>query len=206
MTPEALARLIDVAEELGIRFISDEIYHGLDYAFPAETAVRLSENARGHQLVLEILLHDRLARRLDGGAGAAGAPDRPAAGQSRDLGADAVADRGRSGVRRPRRDGGGQARLRGEPPHPARRPAEGRARQIPAGRRRVLSLCRRVALLRRQLRFRQAHAGGDARRGDARRRLRSRCTARQFVRFCYAGSADDMHEAVERIGDWLRRR
>jgi len=44
MTPEALADLINVAEELGVRFISDEIYHGLDYAMPAETAVRLSEN------------------------------------------------------------------------------------------------------------------------------------------------------------------
>src|SRR3954469_22850068 len=45
MTPDALAALIRVADEEGIRFISDEIYHGLDYAMPAETAVRLSENA-----------------------------------------------------------------------------------------------------------------------------------------------------------------
>jgi aspartate/methionine/tyrosine aminotransferase len=27
----------------------------------------------------------------------------------------------------------------------------------------------------------------------------------KFVRFCYAGSVDVMHEAVERIGGWLRR-
>ena len=26
-----------------------------------------------------------------------------------------------------------------------------------------------------------------------------------FLRFCYAGSAAEMHEAVERIGGWLRR-
>ena len=52
------------------------------------------------QFVLEIFLHDRLARRLDGGAGAAGAADRAAAAESRDLGADAVADRGRSRLRR----------------------------------------------------------------------------------------------------------
>ena len=26
-----------------------------------------------------------------------------------------------------------------------------------------------------------------------------------FIRFCYAGSATEMHEAVERIGNWLRR-
>src|SRR5207249_7862618 len=29
----------------GIRFISDEIYHGLDYAFPAVTAAELSDHA-----------------------------------------------------------------------------------------------------------------------------------------------------------------
>jgi aspartate/methionine/tyrosine aminotransferase len=29
---------------------------------------------------------------------------------------------------------------------------------------------------------------------------------RSFVRFCYAGSATEMHEAVERIGAWLHRR
>src|SRR5947209_9322174 len=40
-----LAELIRAAEGEGIRFISDEIYHGLDYAFPAETASRLSGNA-----------------------------------------------------------------------------------------------------------------------------------------------------------------
>ena len=45
MTPEALAELIRAAEGEGIRFISDEIYHGLDYAFPAETAAKLSPNA-----------------------------------------------------------------------------------------------------------------------------------------------------------------
>ena len=45
MSAEALARLIDAAESAGIRFISDEIYHGLDYAFAAVTAARLSERA-----------------------------------------------------------------------------------------------------------------------------------------------------------------
>jgi aspartate/methionine/tyrosine aminotransferase len=45
MTPQALAELIEVSEGLGIRVISDEIYHGLDYAVAAETAVRLSERA-----------------------------------------------------------------------------------------------------------------------------------------------------------------
>ncbi len=26
-----------------------------------------------------------------------------------------------------------------------------------------------------------------------------------YLRFCYAGSAEEMHEAVERIGNWLKR-
>ena len=103
----------------------------------------------GDQFVLEIFLHDRLAHRLDRGARAAGAADRAAAGQSRDQRADPVADRGGSRVRRPRRDGRRQARLRGQPPHPDRGIAEGRARNIPAGRRRLLSLCQCGALLRR---------------------------------------------------------
>src|SRR5882672_7116187 len=45
MTREALASLINAAEGAGIRFISDEIYHGLDYAFPAVTAAELSPHA-----------------------------------------------------------------------------------------------------------------------------------------------------------------
>ncbi|QPF88782.1 pyridoxal phosphate-dependent aminotransferase [Bradyrhizobium commune] len=45
MSKEALSGLIAAAEDAGIRFISDEIYHGLDYAFPAVTAAALSEHA-----------------------------------------------------------------------------------------------------------------------------------------------------------------
>jgi aspartate/methionine/tyrosine aminotransferase len=45
MSREALAGLITAAESNGIRFISDEIYHGLDYAFPAVTAAELSPHA-----------------------------------------------------------------------------------------------------------------------------------------------------------------
>ena len=45
MTREALADLIAVAEREGIKFISDEIYHGLDYAFPAVSAAELSPHA-----------------------------------------------------------------------------------------------------------------------------------------------------------------
>lgn len=45
MTREAMADLIAAADSAGIRFISDEIYHGLDYAFPAVTAAQLSSDA-----------------------------------------------------------------------------------------------------------------------------------------------------------------
>ncbi|MET4215715.1 aspartate/methionine/tyrosine aminotransferase [Bradyrhizobium sp. LB14.3] len=45
MSREALAGLIAAAQDAGIRFISDEIYHGLDYAFPAVTAAALSDHA-----------------------------------------------------------------------------------------------------------------------------------------------------------------
>lgn len=48
MSREALTNLIAAAESAGIRFISDEIYHGLDYAFPAVTAAELSP----HTLVI----------------------------------------------------------------------------------------------------------------------------------------------------------
>jgi aspartate/methionine/tyrosine aminotransferase len=44
MTREALTTLIAAARDEGIRFISDEIYHGLDYAFPAVTAAALSDD------------------------------------------------------------------------------------------------------------------------------------------------------------------
>ena len=45
MSREALTSLMAAAESAGIRFISDEIYHGLDYAFPAVTAAELSPHA-----------------------------------------------------------------------------------------------------------------------------------------------------------------
>jgi aspartate/methionine/tyrosine aminotransferase len=46
MVPAQLLReLIAAAESEGIGFISDEIYHGLDYAFAAQTAAKLSESA-----------------------------------------------------------------------------------------------------------------------------------------------------------------
>ena len=45
MTTAAFTALIEAAEAAGIIVISDEIYHGLDYAFTAECAARISSNA-----------------------------------------------------------------------------------------------------------------------------------------------------------------
>jgi aspartate/methionine/tyrosine aminotransferase len=45
MTAAALGELMQSAEEAGIAVISDEIYHGLDYAFRAKSAVALSDDA-----------------------------------------------------------------------------------------------------------------------------------------------------------------
>lgn len=45
MDRDHLAQLIAAAEAEGIKVISDEIYHGLDYAFAAETAAKLSDHA-----------------------------------------------------------------------------------------------------------------------------------------------------------------
>jgi aspartate/methionine/tyrosine aminotransferase len=45
MTQEALAELIACAEDAGIVVISDEIYHGLTYAFVAQSAAALSSKA-----------------------------------------------------------------------------------------------------------------------------------------------------------------
>jgi aspartate/methionine/tyrosine aminotransferase len=44
MTAQALAELIHCANDAGIIFISDEIYHGLDYAFAAESAARICDD------------------------------------------------------------------------------------------------------------------------------------------------------------------
>jgi len=41
----SLAALINACAQAGIKVISDEIYHGLDYAFPAETAAKFSDDA-----------------------------------------------------------------------------------------------------------------------------------------------------------------
>jgi aspartate/methionine/tyrosine aminotransferase len=45
MQPDAFARLMGAARDLGIRFISDEIYHGLTYGMAEATALGLDDEA-----------------------------------------------------------------------------------------------------------------------------------------------------------------
>ena len=45
LEPERLKGLIDACQRHGLWFISDEIYHGLTYTLPAETALRYSNDA-----------------------------------------------------------------------------------------------------------------------------------------------------------------
>ena len=173
MTRDALRALIEAAEGEGIRFISDEIYHGLDYAFPAETAAGLSGNAViinsfskyfcmtgwrvGWMVVPEPLVRpiDRLQGNL-----AISVPTLSQIAAEAAFDGRAEMDAVKHGYEENRRI------LVDELPKAG-------LDNLPAGRRRVLSLCRCVALLERQLRFRQAHARRNPCGGDARRRLRS---------------------------------
>ncbi|MFG1422606.1 pyridoxal phosphate-dependent aminotransferase [Roseixanthobacter liquoris] len=45
MDRAALAALMACARDLDLRFVSDEIYHGLDYAFPTVSAAEIAEDA-----------------------------------------------------------------------------------------------------------------------------------------------------------------
>ena len=61
-----LDELVAVCREHGVRLISDEIYHGLTYERAARDGAGAWRRRRRHQQLLEVLLDDRLARRLDG--------------------------------------------------------------------------------------------------------------------------------------------
>ena len=77
LLPAELAALATWCEQNGVQLISDEIYHGIEYApldgHEALVAQRVGDQPRGRglQLVLQVLLDDRLADRLDARARAA---------------------------------------------------------------------------------------------------------------------------------------
>jgi aspartate/methionine/tyrosine aminotransferase len=204
MSASALAELVAVAEDAGIRVISDEIYHGLDYAFAAETAAKLSPRALvinsfskyfcmtgwriGWMVVPEALV--RTVDRLHGNL----AISVPTLAQ---IAAEAAFD-GRDEMEAVKHGYEENRRIL----------TEGLPR---AGLDQFLPVDGAFYLYANIARF-----SNDS-LDFAKRLLNEAGVAatpgidfdpidgRHFLRFCYAGSAAEMHEAVERIGTWLKR-
>jgi aspartate/methionine/tyrosine aminotransferase len=204
MSATALRDLIDAAEGEGIAFISDEIYHGLDYAFPAETAAKLSDSAViinsfskyfcmtgwriGWMVLPEPLV--RTVDRLQGNL----AISVPALSQ---IAAEAAFD-GRAEMEAVKHgyETNRQILLAGLPK---------------VGIDQILPVDGAFYLYADVSRF------CDDSFEFAKRMLEETHVAatpgvdfdplhgRQFIRFCYAGAAAEMHEAVARIGNWLAR-
>jgi aspartate/methionine/tyrosine aminotransferase len=203
MESEALARLVAVAEAEGIRVISDEIYHGLDYAFEAETAARFSDRVVvinsfskyfcmtgwriGWMVVPESLV--RTVDRLQGNL----AISVPTLAQ---IAAEAAFD-GREEMEAVKHGYEENRRVL----------VEGLPK---AGLDKFLPVDGAFYLYADISRF------SDDSLDFAKRMLAEAGVAatpgldfdpvdgRHFLRFCYAGSAQEMHEAVERIGNWLK--
>ena len=205
MTAEALGELIALCEGEGIKVISDEIYHGLDYAFAAETAAKLSPNT----LVINsfskyfcmtgwrigwMVVPDTLVRTIDRLHGNL-AISVPTLAQ---IAAEAAFD-GRDEMEAVKHGYEENRRILVEG-----LPKTGLDKFFPVDGAFYLyaDISRfsddSLAFARQML----DEAGVAATPGidfDPRH-------GHQYLRFCYAGSAPEMHEAVERIGDWLKRR
>jgi aspartate/methionine/tyrosine aminotransferase len=204
MDARALGDLIAVAEDAGIRVISDEIYHGLDYAFRAETAAKLS----GQTVVINsfskyfcmtgwrvgwMVLPEPLVRTVDRLHGNL-AISVPTLAQ---IAAEAAFD-GRDEMEAVKHGYEENRRILTEG-----LPRAGLDKFLPVDGAFYLyaNIARfsddSLAFAKRML----AEAGVAATPGidfDP-------VDGRHFIRFCYAGSAADMREAVERIGVWLKR-
>jgi len=204
MRPEALSALIAAAEGEGIRFISDEIYHGLDYAFPAETAAKFSDRAViinsfskyfcmtgwrvGWMVVPDALVRpvERLQQNL--------AISVPTLSQ---IAAAAAFD--------------GRDEMEG-----VKHGYEENRRILTAGLPRA-GLTRFLPVDGAFYLYADVSRFTDDSFDFAKRMLEQAGVAatpgidfdpidgKHFVRFCYAGSAAEMHDAVARIGHWLTR-
>ncbi len=203
MTGQALADLVAAAETEGIRVISDEIYHGLDYAFAAETAARLSERAVvinsfskyfcmtgwrvGWMVVPPPLVRpiERLQQNL-----AISVPTLSQIAAEAAFDARAEMEEVKHGYERNRRillDGLPKAGL------DKFLPVDG-AFYLYADVSRFSNDSFDFASRMLQEAGVAATPGIDF----------DPVNGKHFVRFCYAGSAEEMREAVSRIGDWLR--
>jgi aspartate/methionine/tyrosine aminotransferase len=205
MTAAALRDLQDAAEDAGIRFISDEIYHGLDYAFAAATAAQPAGNALvinsfskyfcmtgwrvGWMVVPEPLIRpiDRLQGNL--------AISVPTLSQIAALAA--LDGRAEMEVVKHGYDDNRRILLEGLPQ---------------AGLDRMLPVDGAFYLYTDVSRF-----CSDSHEFASRMLAETHIAAtpgidfdpvrgNSFIRFCYAGAAADMHEAVARIGAWLGAR
>jgi aspartate/methionine/tyrosine aminotransferase len=203
MDADALSRLIAIAEAEGIRVISDEIYHGLDYAFAAETAVNVSDRVVvinsfskyfcmtgwrvGWMVVPENLV--RTIDRLQGNL----AISVPTLAQ---IAAEAAFD-GRDEMQAVKHGYEENRRIL----------TDGLPK---AGLEKFLPVDGAFYLYADISRF------SDDSLDFAKRMLNEAGVAatpgidfdpvdgKHFLRFCYAGSADEMREAVARIGNWLK--
>jgi aspartate/methionine/tyrosine aminotransferase len=204
MDADALTRLIAVAEAEGIRVISDEIYHGLDYAFAAETAANASERAVvinsfskyfcmtgwrvGWMVVPDVLV--RPVERLQGNLAISVPTLAQVAAEAAFEGCEEM-EAVKHGYEENRR-----ILTEGLPK---------------AGLDKFLPVDGAFYLYADISRF------SDDSLNFAKRMLNEAGVAatpgidfdpvngKHFLRFCYAGSAADMREAVERIGRWLKR-
>jgi aspartate/methionine/tyrosine aminotransferase len=204
MDGDALSQLIAVAEAESIRVISDEIYHGLDYAFAAETAANVSDRALvinsfskyfcmtgwrvGWMVVPESLVRavERLQQNL--------AISVPTLAQ---IAAEAAFD-GRAEMEAVKHGYVENRRILTDG-----LPKIGLDKFLPVDGAFYLyaDISRfshdSLEFAKRML----VESGVAATPGidfDP-------VNGHNFLRFCYAGSAAEMHEAVQRIGDWLKR-
>jgi len=199
---EALGELFRACEQAGIKYISDEIYHGLDYAFAAATAAKLSDNLVvinsfskyfcmtgwriGWMVLPEALVRtvERLQQNL--------AISVPTLSQ---VAAEAAFD-GRAEMETVKHgyEENRKILVEGLPPAGLDKfmPVDG-AFYLYAD---VSRFCGDSFDFARRM-LEETHVAAtpgvdfDPKRG------------KNFVRFCYAGSAAEMHEAVARIGEWL---
>jgi aspartate/methionine/tyrosine aminotransferase len=203
LSAAALADLIRCAEDAGIAVISDEIYHGLDYAFAAECAARLSPDCvvinsfskyfcmtgwRIGWMVLPPMLVrsiERLQQNL-----AISVPTLSQIAAEAAFDGRAELEQIRSGYEDNRRillEGLPRAGLN------SFLPADGAFYlYADASRFSSDSLAFAKSMLEQAGVAVTPGIDFDPSRGN------------RFVRLCYAGARQEMHEAVERIGAWLK--
>ncbi|HWC94449.1 MAG TPA: aminotransferase class I/II-fold pyridoxal phosphate-dependent enzyme [Pseudolabrys sp.] len=204
MPADALGELIAAAEAEGIKVISDEIYHGLDYALRAETAAKLSQRAVvinsfskyfcmtgwriGWMVAPESLV--RTLERLQGNLAISVPTLAQVAAEAAFEGRDEM-EAVKHGYEENRR-----VLVEGLPKAGLDKflPVDG-AFYLYADISRFSNDS--LDFAKRML----AQAGVAATPGidfDP-------VNGHNFLRFCYAGAEEEMHEAVERIAGWLRR-